>query len=214
MLVSNLGVQATVSDCTFLGNAVSNQGDNPWAVADVALLGGSPHTYEVTLNNTLLGDTSGWGSLRHFGAIAQSVAGGFNLIADGVSNPQWKLTNTVSGTANLGPLANNGGPTLGASIGNGNTSPTLTMALAPAQPRLAAGSLALVPTGVTTDQRGFVRTFTISWTSAPIKLQPALTSIAVTPNNSSNPKLAAGLAAPFTAKGTFADGSTSNLTNL
>jgi hypothetical protein len=44
----------------------------------------------------------------------------------------------------LSPLQNNGGP-------------TVTMALLPGSPAIAAGSVALIPPGVTTDQRGSAR---------------------------------------------------------
>src|SRR5205823_15034975 len=49
--------------------------------------------------------------------------------------------NLVGVDPRLGPLANNGGP-------------TQTMALLPGSPALNAGSNALIPAGVTTDQRG------------------------------------------------------------
>ena len=44
----------------------------------------------------------------------------------------------------MGPLADNGGP-------------TQTMALLPGSPAIDAGSNALIPSGVTTDQRGYAR---------------------------------------------------------
>jgi hypothetical protein len=192
-LMQYLGNAATVSDCTFSGDVATTSG------LDVSVA-------NMTLNNTILSD------------IAESesysfLTGGHNLIAD-ASYSIAGLSGTVHGTALLGPLANNGGPTLGASIAT--TSPTLTLKLLPGtNPAIGAGSLALVPSGVYQDQRGYLRADNALMDIGAYEASegPAVQSIAVTPRTSSNPELAPGVAAQFTAIATLAGGSTLNITN-
>jgi fibronectin-binding autotransporter adhesin len=203
-----LGLGSTVSDCTFSGNfgtldTIGNGSQVPSA-QDVNT------TIALTLNNNILSDILSGGTLT----------GGHNLIAD-ASYSSAGLSATVHGTAKLGGLANNGGPTLGASIGTGNTSPTLTLALLTPtsqnpDPAIAAGSYALLPSFAVTDERGHLHFDAVSHTvdiGAYQLNSPALTSIAVTPTGSSNPRLLVGVAGQFTAMGTFADGTTVDLTS-
>jgi hypothetical protein len=64
------------------------------------------------------------------------LSGSHDLVQDGSGLPGW-----LSGDPRLGPLQNNGGP-------------TWTQALLPGSRAIDAGDNALVPAGVSTDQRG------------------------------------------------------------
>ena len=87
--------------------------------------------YGGFLINTLLATNGGSGSVTD---------GGHNLSSDGSCN--FTNTGSMNNTdPKLGPLANNGGP-------------TLTMALLPGSPAIDAGNTSLAPA---TDQRGFPR---------------------------------------------------------
>lgn len=85
----------------------------------------------ATLNNTIVANSTG-------GDLNGTFSGSFNLIEDGSGTG---LTNTVTGDPALGNLANNGGP-------------TQTHAILKTSKAYNAGNNALVPGGVTTDQRG------------------------------------------------------------
>ncbi len=173
----------TISDCT-IANESANFGFGA----------GIDAFYKPTVNNTILANNIG-GDLNGSG-----IQGQYNLIDDSTYLNDANLTNTINADPLLGALANNGGP-------------TQTMARLAGSPAIAAGSLALVPSGATTDQRGYVRTFNNAVDIGAYRTATVLTSIAVTPNNSSNPKLAAGVSAPFTATGTYAGGIIVNITN-
>ena len=77
------------------------------------------------------------------------------------------------------------------------------MALLPGSPAIDAGNNALIPAGVTTDQRGYLRIYHFTVDIGAFELQPPPTSIAVSP---SNPTLVEGVTGQFTATGTFPDG--------
>src|SRR5262245_50228004 len=106
-----------------------------------------PHTYSTRSWRTTAATI--WGGGFASGGVATDSA--FNLI--GNAGSAGGLVNGVNGNIvgadpKLGPLADNGGP-------------TQTMALLPGSPALNAGSNALIPAGVTTDQRG--GTFSRIW---------------------------------------------------
>src|SRR5262249_40422888 len=91
--------------------------------------------------NTIVADNGAGGD------ISGSASGSNNLIDDAAT--AGGLTNGAGGNLvgldpKLGPLADNSGP-------------TQTMALLPGSPALDAGAKALVPAGVTPDQRGALR---------------------------------------------------------
>src|SRR5262245_45354876 len=89
---------------------------------------------EMTLNNTIVANSSGE-DVSNFAILTGSnnlMEPGFRLGA---------LSNTIAAGPALGPLQVNGGP-------------TPTYALLPGSTAIDAGSNALVPAGVTTDQRG------------------------------------------------------------
>jgi predicted outer membrane repeat protein len=69
---------------------------------------------------------------------------GHNLIGNSSGGSGFVASDLLNLSPLLSPLQNNGGP-------------TETMALLPGSPAIAAGSVALIPPGVTTDQRGSAR---------------------------------------------------------
>ncbi|MCI0684641.1 MAG: CSLREA domain-containing protein [Gemmataceae bacterium] len=151
--VLNIGTIA-LTNCTVSGNTANQGGGLSNAVN---LFTGDVGTATVT-NCTLSGNTApdGGGVLNIFGSttlnntiVANSVAaqeivnnggtlaGSHNLVEDGSGG----LAGTIVADPLLGPLADYGGP-------------TLTHALLSGSVAADAGSNALVPAGVTTDQRG------------------------------------------------------------
>ena len=98
----------------------------------------------VTLGNTIVaGNTATTSGPDASGTFASQ---GHNLIGKTDGSTGWvgsDLTGTIAAPLNplLAPLGNYGGP-------------TQTMALLPGSPAIDAGSNALIPGGVTTDQRG------------------------------------------------------------
>jgi hypothetical protein len=137
-LVNNSGT-TTLTNCTVTGNTAGNKAgglyefDGPFST--------------LNLGNTIVAankaTTSGPDAL---GTVASQ---GNNLIGQTDGSSGWvgsDLTGTVAAPLNplLGPLANYGGP-------------TQTVALLPGSPAIGAGNNTLIPTGVTTDQRGLPR---------------------------------------------------------
>jgi CSLREA domain-containing protein len=129
----NIYVNATLTNCTVSDNSALGGG---------GLYNGRGTTTENLGNSIVAGNTAG---------TSPDVSGGFtslgnNLIGEADGSSGWvgsDLTGTVAAPldAMLAALANNGGP-------------TQTMALLPGSPAIAAGNIALIPSGVTTDQRG------------------------------------------------------------
>jgi len=132
-----VGVNATVTNSTFTGNTVAISGGTV-SLYDSTISGGTSGTENtnLTIGNTIIyGNASDVAS----GTIVTDL--GHNLI--GTGGP---FTNGVNGdivgtNPDLGPLANNGGP-------------TLTYALLAGSPAIDDGNNAIIPAGVTTDQRG------------------------------------------------------------
>ena len=108
------------------------------------------YSSNTTVGNTIIdGNTAGTSpdvDGRIIGGDGDFTSNGNNLIGETDGSSGWvssDLTGTVATPLDpmLGPLANNGGP-------------TQTMALLPGSPAIDAGNNALIPSGVTTDQRG------------------------------------------------------------
>ena len=120
-----------VTSCTFSGNSADLNGGG----ICLALL------QSAVLNNSIVANSPS-GSDVAMARDSGTVSGGHNLIETirmlGGTN---KLTDTITAAPKLGPLADNGGP-------------TQTMALLPGSAAIDAGDNALVPAGLSTDQRG------------------------------------------------------------
>ena len=123
-----------LTNCTVSGNS---DGQNGGGIANYAT---------ATLGNTIVaGNTAGTGPDVYGGVASQ----GNNLIGKTDGSSGWvgsDLTGTIANPLNplLAPLGNYGGP-------------TQTVALLPGSLAIDAGSNALIPAGVTTDQRGLPR---------------------------------------------------------
>ncbi len=164
--VANSGIEntgtITVTNCTIAGNTATETGagfsnfgtatildstitDNKVTQSNPNYVGGGIWAYrgELTIGNTIVAGNSAAIGPDVDGAV---VSQGNNLIGQTNGSTGWitsDLTGTTASPLNplLGPLANNGGP-------------TETMALLPGSPAIAAGNVALIPAGITTDQRG------------------------------------------------------------
>lgn len=134
--ISAAGGSAAIYDSTITGNYAIGAAN---VQAGGILVGAYSSTIATLSNSILAGNTglpadmgvyNGSNVIAHSNLLGTALAGGFT--GNG---------NTFSDAPNLGPLANNGGP-------------TLTMKPNPGSPALGAGNVALIPAGVTTDQRG------------------------------------------------------------
>jgi CSLREA domain-containing protein len=126
---------ATVSNNTLSGN-IANSGGGIFLVGQLTV------TQSTFSGNSA---TTGGGIATSLGSVV--VSNSIMLAGDtcsGTGCPTNGTSGNVVGvsTANLLPLGNYGGP-------------TQTMLPLPGSPAICAGSIALVPAGVTTDQRGF-----------------------------------------------------------
>ena len=154
--IANKGV-ATLNDCTIVGNTdygIENYGTA--SVSDCTIAGNSRAGINntrggtLTLSNSIVADSTP----EYPGAYVIAVNGpinslGHNLIDTKDDSTGWissDLTGTVAHPLDpkLSPLGHYGGP-------------TQTQFPLPGSPALNAGSISLVPSGVTTDQRGFSR---------------------------------------------------------
>jgi hypothetical protein len=169
----------TVTNCTIAGNKAQQEGGgifnagtltltNCTISGNSALFGGggifNNDALNVT-NCTISGNTAqqGGGIYNDHGAatlantiIAQNTSAtgpdvdgpvtslGYNLIGNPSGGSGFVATDLLDVNPLLGPLENNGGP-------------TETMALLPGSPAITAGSAALIPSRITTDQRGAPR---------------------------------------------------------
>ena len=130
--ISNINTGATVNDCTIAGNT-SDFGGGVFSVAS-----GTGVNVTLTFNNTIV---TGSITTATSDFLAESAAGGtstlqgtanlISVLAIADAQTTNDLTDTITGPADLGPLADNGGP-------------TETMALQPGSAAIAAGNLSAV----------------------------------------------------------------------
>ena len=116
----NYGATANLTSSTVSGNSASSLGGGIYnrSTANVTstTINGNAASYgggiynligTATLNNTIVGNSLAGGDILINSGI---VSGSYNLIEDGSGGAG--LLNTISGDPVLGPLADNGGPTL------------------------------------------------------------------------------------------------------
>ena len=154
--IYNLG-SMTLTNSTISGNGQALYGGG--------ILNGGTGTATLR-NSTVSGNTAfeGGGGIRNSGTLSVSdsiiansgdagdcanlgegtVSAGNSLIQGGTGCVNGTNSNNLTGDPMLGPLQDNGGP-------------TLTHALLAGSPAINSGSNALIPAGVATDQRGGVR---------------------------------------------------------
>ena len=96
---------------------------------------------KLNLTNTILAGNTGMPAADFFNRNNSNVIAQSNLLGTALSGSFTGNGNVFNDAPGLGALANNGGP-------------TQTMKPQPGSAALAVGNLALVPAGVTTDQRG------------------------------------------------------------
>ncbi len=144
----------TVTNSTFSGNSagvgggIDNFGmltvtDSTLSNDGAAFDGGG---FDTSMGTTTLANTIIAGNTATTGPDVNGTVDslGFNLIGNTSGSSGFAATDLHNVNPLLGPLQNNGGP-------------TETMALLPGSPAIAAGSVALIPTGIITDQRGSQR---------------------------------------------------------
>jgi len=131
----------TDGDITITNSTIANNIGPDWAPSALFIgqFGGS-FVPTLTLTNSIITGNH-WYACERFasGTAANVVSGGHNLVQDNSCNPA--ASDLVIADAQIGPLANNGGP-------------TLTHALSPGSPAIDAADDAVCPA---TDQRGVTR---------------------------------------------------------
>jgi len=178
--LTNVTVSGNIS--TGLGGGIYNNNlgkmtlDNVTISGNSASLGGGLLTFAGT-STTTIANTVIAGNKLKAGTLGQDVSGavtsqGFNFIGKKDGSTGW-VASDVTGTvaapklAILGPLANNGGP-------------TLTMLPLTGSPLINKGSNALIRPGSTSDQRGLPRIQNVTVDIGAVELPPPPASIAGT----------------------------------
>jgi len=162
----------TVADNTVSGAMASNSFGGGIFNADVA--------GNFTLANSIVaGDT--------IAGVSRDADGNFTSLGDNLvgaidGNSSGWIASDLTGSvatpfnANLGVLANNGGP-------------TQTLLPQTGSPAIDAGNNALIPSGIVTDQRGLPRIYNTTVDIGAVEVQPATVTILATPlaNQIANP---------------------------
>jgi len=153
--IENWSGTVSVTNSTLSGNFSFFDGsgiENDYGtltVTNSTLSGNAAHEYAgiynyqgtATLANTIIAGNTAPSAPDVYGTFDSL---GCNLIGNSSGGGGFATSDLVNVNPLLGPLQNNGGP-------------TETMALLPGSPAIDAGSSPLVPSGITTDQRGFPR---------------------------------------------------------
>jgi hypothetical protein len=138
--IANSGTLSAL-DSTIAGNSATGA-----AGALVGLGGGIANSGSATLGNTIVGTNTANGATPSGPDILGAVTSqGYNLIGNTSGASGFVAADLTNVNPVLGILQNNGGP-------------TPTLAILPGSPAIAAGNVGLIPSGVTTDQRGVART--------------------------------------------------------
>jgi hypothetical protein len=143
--IQNAGTFSLIN-CTIANNTTGAAGGNGGGIANTGMLSLSDCT--VAGNSAT---TAGGGIYSAVGAstsvantiVSTNAASSGSDVSGTVTNEQG--SSLIGGNPVLGILQNNGGP-------------TQTMALLPGSPAIGAGNVGLIPSGITTDQRGLPRT--------------------------------------------------------
>ena len=152
-IATNSGGTATLSDCTVSANTAFGDGFRSsrrgGLVPDGSGAGGGISGDGFTIANTIIAGNSAQVTAPDASASVTSL--GNNLIGATDGSSGWVSSDrTGTSAAPLDPLLalldNYGGP-------------TQTMALLPGSPAIGAGSVALIPADITTDQRGVSRLY-------------------------------------------------------
>jgi hypothetical protein len=132
--ISLANSSAGIYNSTVTGNTTT--GSN---VSAGGILVGAEASASLNIFNSILANNTG--TQANMGVFNSNVVAQSNLMGTALSGAFAGNGNVFSDAPGLGALADNGGP-------------TLTMLPQPGSPALGAGNAALIPAGVTTDQRG------------------------------------------------------------
>jgi beta-glucanase (GH16 family) len=130
----------TDGDMEILNSTIANNIGPDWAPSAVFIGEWGAVVPSLKLTNTIITGNQ-WYACEQFasGGVVSLISGGNNLIQDGSCNPVG--SDIINSNAQIGPLSDNGGP-------------TLTLALLPGSPAIDAANDSLCPA---TDQRGITR---------------------------------------------------------
>ncbi|HST28177.1 MAG TPA: right-handed parallel beta-helix repeat-containing protein [Rudaea sp.] len=160
--ISLANSSAGIYDSTVTGNSTTAAN----VVTGGILVGNQFVGAGLNISNSILAANTGPIDMRVFGSsnvIAQS-----NLMGAALSGAFAGNGNVFNDAPGLGALANNGGP-------------TLTMLPLAGSPALGAGNVALIPAGVTTDQRGAGYARVVSGSLDLGSVEAAAAPVAATP---------------------------------
>jgi len=142
----------TIINSTVTGNEANNAGgilnggaltieDSTVSMNSAEAFGGIWNAGTAAIANTIVADDKSAEGVDVYGTFTSK---GYNLIGDSSGGSGFTGTDLLNVNPLLGFSENNGGS-------------TATMALLPGSPAIGAGSIALVPSGISTDERGIAR---------------------------------------------------------
>lgn len=186
----------TLTNSTFSGNSASSKGGgiyNPSALGSLTLsnstLSGNSadlsgggifiaNTAPVAINNSIVAGNYATTGPDISGAI---TTGGYNLVGNG--DDSTGLVNASNGNQ-IGTAGQPVDPKLGTLTANGG--PTPTLAFLPGSPAIDAGSNALIPVDLTTDQRAFSRIDNGVVDIGAFEVQPPPPLVSISPSLAQN----------------------------